>query len=270
MVWQIRVLRNMEKTEASNKKVSVAIRMLIRQVAFVVLVSLVSACVTTGGSSSNQVKKVVKQNCGPGAAVTPTSIATNSDGNSPAEAENTASSALQPVNPNNCLPKGVIEVSEQFGVDPKIRGEFNQAVMYLNQQNYSEAIKLLLAVAGKTSKFSAPYINLGIAYARTEDMEKAEENLKKALDINNQHPVAQNELGMVYRKTGRYVEARQLYEALLAFYPDFLPARKNLGVLCDIYIQDLNCALEQYEEYLRGIPEDEKVKIWVADVKSRM
>ncbi|WP_455375950.1 tetratricopeptide repeat protein [Kaarinaea lacus] len=259
----------MEKTEASNKKVSVAIKMLIRQVAFVVLVSLVSACVTTGGSS-NQVKKVVKQNCGPGTVVTPAATATNSDGDSPAEAPGTASPDSKPVNPNNCLPKGVIEISEQFGVDPKIRGEFNQAVMLLNQQNYSEAIKLLLAVAGKTSKFSAPYINLGIAYARTEDMEKAEENLKKALDINNQHPVAQNELGLVYRKTGRYVEARQLYETLLALYPDFLPARKNLGVLCDIYIQDLNCALEQYEEYLRGIPEDEKVKIWVADVKSRM
>ena len=259
----------MEKTEASNKKVSVAIKILIRQVAFVVLVSLVSACVTTGGNS-NQVKKVVKQNCGPGAVLTPTATAANSDGDTPTEAANTASSDSKPVNPNNCLPKGVIEISEQFGVDPKIRGEFNQAVMLLNQQNYSEAIKLLLAVAGKTSKFSAPYINLGIAYARTEDMEKAEENLKKALDINNQHPVAQNELGLVYRKTGRYVEARQLYETLLALYPDFLPARKNLGVLCDIYIQDLNCALDQYEEYLKGIPEDEKVKIWVADVKSRM
>ena len=96
------------------------------------------------------------------------------------------------------------------------------------------------------------------------------ENFKKALDINRQHPVANNELGMVLRKTGRYVEARQLYEELLATHPDFLPARKNLGVLCDIYIQDLNCALEQYVEYLKGIPEDEKVKIWVADVKSRM
>jgi tetratricopeptide (TPR) repeat protein len=260
----------MEKTEANNKKVFVAIKLLIRQVALVALFLLVSACVTTGGSD-NQVKKVVKQNCGPGAMPVTTAVAAPDSGSDASvEAANAATSVSKPVNPNNCLPKGVIEISEQFGVDPKIRGEFNQAVMYLNQQNYAEAIKLLLAVAGKTSKFSAPYINLGIAYARTEDLENAEKNLKKALDINNQHPVAQNELGMVYRKTGRYAEARQLYETLLVLYPDFLPARKNLGVLCDIYIQDLNCALEQYEEYLRGIPEDEKVKIWVADVKSRM
>ena len=170
----------------------------------------------------------------------------------------------------NCLPKGVIEISENFGVDPEVRSEFNQAVTLLNQENYSEAIKLLKAVSGKTSKFSAPYINLGIAYARTGELEKAEQNFKKALEISKQHPVAHNELGLIYRKTGRYVEARELYETLLVMYPDFLPARKNLGVLCDIYIQDLNCALEQYEEYLKGKPDDEKVKIWVADVKSRM
>jgi len=41
-------------------------------------------------------------------------------------------------------------------------------------------------------------------------------------------------------------------------------------VLCDIYIQDLACALEQYEEYTSKNPDDEKVKIWLADIKSRM
>ena len=229
----------------------------VSQLLFVAAVLLlVSACVTTGGAKqqSQPVQKVARQNCSATAAV---------DSKNP---QNPTASNPQA----NCLPKGVIEISENFGVDPEVRSEFNQAVTLLNQENYSEAIKLLKAVSGKTSKFSAPYINLGIAYARTGELEKAEQNFKKALEISKQHPVAHNELGLIYRKTGRYVEARELYETLLVMYPDFLPARKNLGVLCDIYIQDLNCALEQYEEYLKGKPDDEKVKIWVADVKSRM
>ena len=250
------VLRNME---ISNKNITNCFLLTgkaIRLCAVVALVALVNACASTGNekSQAHSVQKVAKQNCSTIAAA----AKQNTQSNTSAIAQ------------NNCLPKGVIEISENFGVDPEIRGEFNQAVIQLNQENYPEAIRLLKAVSGKTSKFSAPYINLGIAYARTNELEKAEENFKKALEISQQHPVAQNELGLVYRKTGRYVEARQLYEALLAMYPDFLPARKNLGVLCDIYIQDLNCALEQYEEYLKGIPNDEKVKIWVADVKSRM
>ncbi len=253
------VLRNMEigNKHFDNDKIVPDVKNILRLIIVIALVLFVSACVTTGGEKK-QVQKVVRQDC---SAVSPTA-ATDGQKNPPTQQTNPAQ--------NNCLPKGVIEISENFGVDPEVRNEFNQAVGLLNEGKYPEAIRLLKAVSGKTSKFSAPYINLGIAYARTDELEKAEENFKKALEISKLHPVAHNELGLIYRKTGRYVEARQLYESLLAVYPDFLPARKNLGVLCDIYIQDLNCALEQYEEYLKGKPDDEKVKIWVADVKSRL
>jgi tetratricopeptide (TPR) repeat protein len=215
--------------------------------AVIALLLLLSACATTGGEKRqlHRVQGDANKNCSAGSVA---------DG--------------QAQGP--CRPEGVIEISENYGVDPEIRNQFNQAVALLNEGKYSEAIRLLKAVCGRTSKFSAPYINLGIAYARTDEFAKAEENFKKALKISRQHPVAQNELGLVYRKTGRYVDARKVYEELLSLYPDFLPARRNLGVLCDIYIQDLRCALEQYEGYLKGKPDDEKVKIWVADVKSRM
>lgn len=169
-----------------------------------------------------------------------------------------------------CLPKGVIEITENYKVEPAIAQQFNNSLRLLKEEKYDEAIRLLKSVTAKAKRFSAPHINLGIAYARTDQTELAEESLKTALEYQQSHPVALNELGLLYRKTGRYLEARAAYESLLQSYPDFLPARKNLGVLCDIYIQDLNCARSQYEEYLLGIPGDEKVKIWLADVNSRI
>lgn len=169
-----------------------------------------------------------------------------------------------------CTQKGVISITENHGIKPDVRRQFDTAVELLEQEQYREAIQHLKAVTGKTSTFSAPYINIGIAYGRTGELEKAEESFKKALEINSRHPAARNELALVYRKTGRYEEARELYRETLSMYPEFLPARKNLGVLCDIYIQDFGCALEQYQEYLKRVPDDKKVKIWVADVESRM
>jgi tetratricopeptide (TPR) repeat protein len=171
---------------------------------------------------------------------------------------------------NDCNFDIEIEITQKIGVDPEVKQEFNTAISLLNDEKYPEAIRLLKGVTGKTSKFTAPYINLGIAYARTGEMDKAEKSLKQALEINPKHPVANNELGIVYRKTGQYKKAREHYQIAVNKYPKFLPARKNLGVLCDIYMQDLDCALEQYEEYLKRRPGDEKVKIWVADVKSRL
>jgi len=230
-------------------------RFVSRFVAPGLLALLVSACASTGGNNAQV--NANQQACNGTQAA--------GDKKVPNQQQPAANGVVK-----KCLPKGVIEITEIGNVNPEVRTEFDQAVVLLGEEKYEDAIRLLKGVVGKTNKFSAPYINLGMAYARTENMEKAEEMLKKALEINNLHPVASNELGLVYRKTGRYQDARQVYETLLNLYPDFMPARKNMGILCDIYLQDLNCALEQYEWYLKGTPDDEKVKIWVADVKSRM
>ena len=210
--------------------------MLLRLIPLCALLLLISACATTGGNQ---------------------------------QTENQACSYADE-RQNDCELDIVIEITQKIGVDPEIKKEFNTAISLLNDEKYPEAIRLLKGITGKTSKFTAPYINLGIAYARTGEMDKAEKSLKQALEINPKHPVANNELGIVYRKTGQYKKAREHYQVAVNKYPKFLPARKNLGVLCDIYMQDLDCALEQYEEYLKRKPDDEKVKIWVADVKSRL
>lgn len=163
-----------------------------------------------------------------------------------------------------------IEITDSYSVDSEIREEFERAVALLKKEEFDEAIMLLRAVTGKVKRFTGPYINLAIAYSKIGELEKAEETLKKALKLNKSHPATNNELALVYRKTGRFAEARKIYEEVLNQYPAFLPARKNLGVLCDLYLRDLNCALQQYESYLEIQPGDEKIKIWVADVKSRM
>jgi tetratricopeptide (TPR) repeat protein len=233
----------------------------------VVMCFFATACGTTGG----QKESATASNAQSTSQVQQAKASCTGAPNANPSNTNPQNGETQPVPPQqNCLPKGVIEFTETNPVDPEVREEFQQAVMLLKEEKYSEAIRLLRGVTGKASKFTGPHINLGIAYARTGELEKAEESLKKALELNPYHPVANNELGLVYRKTGRYAEARQIYEALLTMYPDYLPVRKNFGVLCDIYLQDLSCAIEQYEAYLEGIPDDEKVKIWVADVKSRM
>jgi tetratricopeptide (TPR) repeat protein len=85
-----------------------------------------------------------------------------------------------------------------------------------------------------------------------------------------QHPVASNEYGLLLRKAGRFAEARTIYEKTLATFPEYLPAHKNLGILCDLYLNDLACAMEQYEMYSVAMPGDEQVKIWIADLRRRL
>lgn len=162
-----------------------------------------------------------------------------------------------------------IVISEEFGIDTYLSDKFNQAVIHINNKKYDDAIELLVDVTSQTDKHSAPYINLAIAYSETGNIKDAEKTLLKALTINPSHPVTNNELALVYRKTGQFTKAKTTYEQVIRNFPQFLPARKNLGILCDLFMNDLNCAIEQYEAYLNVRPDEKDVSIWLADLKQR-
>jgi tetratricopeptide (TPR) repeat protein len=88
--------------------------------------------------------------------------------------------------------------------------------------------------------------------------------------LNAAHPVAYNELGLIYRRQGRFALAREGYEKALAAFPSLHVARKNLGILCDLYLRDPTCALANYEAYSALVPEDAQAPIWIADIRSRV
>lgn len=165
--------------------------------------------------------------------------------------------------------QGIYFVENQ-SVDEQVRKEFAAAVTLLKAEQYPQAIDLLKKVIQGSQNNSAPYINIAMAYEKTGELEKAEENLKHALEINPDHPVANNEYALLYRRTGRYSEARQLYERVVTKYPDYMPARKNYGILCEIYLNDAPCAVEQYEAYSEANPEDEDVKLWITTLKRKL
>jgi Flp pilus assembly protein TadD len=79
-----------------------------------------------------------------------------------------------------------------------------------------------------------------------------------------------NELGIIYRKAGRFAEAKKSYEAALAVYPGYHYARRNLAVLCDLYLADLTCALENYEAYMATVPSDKQASMWISDIRNRI
>lgn len=150
------------------------------------------------------------------------------------------------------------------------QADFSAAVERLNEQDYPGAIELLQKVIEHEPGVTAPYIDIALAYRKIDQPEPAEENLKKALELVPGHPVASNEYGLLLRKAGRFAEARTVYEQALARYPDYLPVHRNLGILCDLYLNDLECANDQYERYSKGKPDDEQVKIWLADLRLRL
>ncbi|MGB5277856.1 MAG: tetratricopeptide repeat protein [Gammaproteobacteria bacterium] len=154
-------------------------------------------------------------------------------------------------------------------VDSEVERSFDQALQLLQDQQYDAAVSLLIKVIEQEQRLTAPYINLAMAYRHKGDDKLAEKYLLKALEIDQAQPVANNELGIIYRKQGRFSDARDVYNNALAENPDYLPVIRNLGILCDLYLRDVQCALEQFEKYQQQVPDDKTIEIWISDLKTR-
>jgi len=161
-------------------------------------------------------------------------------------------------------------ITEVPQMDEASRKDFERAIAMMKDQDYGQAIDILEKIIEKSPGVTAPYIDIAIAYRHIGKPEKAEEHLKAALHLVPDHPVASNEYGLLCRQTGRFDEARGIYEKAITSFPDYYPIHRNLGILCDLYLNDPECALEHYEIYSEAKPEDKQVKLWIADLRARL
>src|SRR5262245_1044737 len=164
---------------------------------------------------------------------------------------------------------GGFTIMQSLIVNDKDRADYASAVRMLEEARYEPAIATLTELTQRAPTVTAAHIDLGIAYSRSGDLDRAEASLIKALELNPQHPVALNELGLVQRRKGQFAKSRASYEAALAHFSNFHYAHRNLAILCDLYLGDTTCALEHYEAYSRIVPDDADVIKWITDLRNR-
>lgn len=165
---------------------------------------------------------------------------------------------------------GSFTVQDGARLSGPLRSAFAEGIQAFERGDPKQAAELFRQVASDASAPVAASLNLGVALEAAGEIEAAREALAAALQKNPKHPAVRNELGRLERRLGHFSEARLHYEAALETHPQFHFARKNLAILCDLYLSDLPCALGHYRAYAAAVPEDEAAQIWIADLESRI
>lgn len=169
-------------------------------------------------------------------------------------------------------PKVVTPAVESAPAEPAgVSMQFERALTLLGAGDVDLAIKELEQLSGSNPEYAGPVLNLGIAYTKSGKFPEAEQAFKMAIARKPDSAAAYNQLGILYRKQGRFTDAVNSYERALEIQPDYALAHLNLGVLYDLYLQQPDKALEQFERYesLTG-GSDAAVSGWIKEIKSRL
>ncbi len=148
---------------------------------------------------------------------------------------------------------------------------YTEAVTSLKKGNTELALELLLQVSTEAPNKPHVFTNLGLAYFKLHKLDLAEQAFREAIIRNNRDAVAYNQLGILQRYKGQFEAARNQYQRAIRIDSDYAFAHLNLGILFDLYLQDLELALQQYQKYLALITEeDSQVAGWIIDIKRRL
>lgn len=149
--------------------------------------------------------------------------------------------------------------------------EYARALQSMRAGDLDKALVMLQSISSRYPQLSGPVVNQGIIYQRQNKFDDAEKALRKALDVNDSNPYAHNALGLTLREKGEFADARKHYEAAIALDPKYARAHFNLGVLAELYLQDMALALNHFRAYQSlQRQQDQTVANWIADLERRV
>ena len=174
-----------------------------------------------------------------------------------------------PASKSNAKTEKVV-AQPKFKVSKKTAAAYNLALKHMRTKNYAVAISEMKKVAGMDKRISGPWVNIGLAHKELNEPKKAKASFEKALSINPNNPYALNHLAIMHRKEGDFKKAEGFYKKALSAYPDYQNAHLNLGILCELYLRKIDCAVEHYQQYLNlSGGQDKQVTAWVAQLKKQ-
>lgn len=170
---------------------------------------------------------------------------------------------------NACVSTGTVK-ENAAPVAPQAQADYQRAVFAMKSGQSTRAFDLFASISKKYPGFAGPQLNIGLLHLKKNNLDKAEKAFKRAIQINRDNAVGYNLLGVVYRRSGKFIEAKEAYLLALSKNNEYANAHLNLGVLYDLYMNDINRALHHYQQYqtFNGTA-DKKVAKWILDLKRR-
>lgn len=108
---------------------------------------------------------------------------------------------------------------------------YDQALFFLEKWDLDKAEETLRKLIELEPEFAPAWNKLGVLFARRKDLRQAEECFEEALRLDPRMAEPHSNLGNIYLERGWFDRAKSSYEQALVLDPGNPTATHNLGVL---------------------------------------
>lgn len=148
--------------------------------------------------------------------------------------------------------------------------QFDQAVIAIKKQQWSQAEKLLLPLLKQHQDLQSVMYNLAMTYRQSRQYGKSVNGYKKLLKLYPEDKAAWLELGLAYRQQGQFTPALKAYQKALKIDSEYAEVQFNLGILYDIYLKQPAKALKHYKAYQQvADSESAEVAVWIKQLEPK-
>ena len=152
--------------------------------------------------------------------------------------------------------------------------DFRAAQEAMRNDDWLTAEVLLKKITLSNSLLSGAWLNLAICYEHQGLDDEALTNYLKAIEVNPKNIVAYNRLAVWYRRDGLFEQAEQQYLTALQVWQGDADTHRNLAILYDLYLGELEQALYHYQAYQALIiqegQDEPRLAGWLADLERRL
>lgn len=127
---------------------------------------------------------------------------------------------------------------------------------------YARGIKELERAVEIMPTFSSAFTQMGVAYYRLKNYEKAIENYNKADALKPSDAITLNNIGSVYFEWGKYAEASEKFRNALQIDPRFVDAHMNLGSVYGT-LKDFNNAIASFQNAITYAPDNARAYFFI-------
>ena len=149
--------------------------------------------------------------------------------------------------------------------------KYAEAITLLGNGELDKAKALLLEFTEERPDLAGPWANLGLISIKQDKLDDAEAQLTKAIKRNPDLAQAQNLMGYIEKSRGNIIKARDYYIRAVELKDNYALAHYNLALIYDLYMQDINKAIEHYQKYLALIKnKDKQTAEWLDQLKASL